>query len=456
MTQLLKGLTILWIGTFWACSMPQEFDPDDYTAHNLSSSIHLLSHDRFGISPLNIHPTSQATVRKDEIFEVWGLLWHDSSAISNDSLSNYVSYTFWIVNHDTLMGSRLRTSYHEAKMDTLIFHAIDFNGDTLRDTLVLYVNTPLQISLHSPRNDLVPFDIQNQAVRFSWSFEGVEPWETPYTTIWLATPFNDSILSHWTIHSYDSVVELDLSNLCARDTSCVFYYQIQTTVEAPISSGDDDLSKTDTLIFWSRRNDTNQARLRAKIRYQTTQFKPSCQAFLRPSKSAQKQTIPLEINANGEIISDFLDPGIYWLHAQDTMYPEFRPDSMLITLAEGYDSENWYTLTLIDRAPPQIYRPDNRLMNLKQDTLVFAFYDNGTGIDTIATYVVWGSDTIPVQNNEARIIWNSSLEWKIHPTINIIAQDIAGNQTPKCSWYLKELSVQVDVVGPTCAEVKDL
>ena len=58
-----------------------------------------------------------------------------------------------------------------------ILNTIDYTGDTLKDTIHIFVGTPLQISIVSPPLNAGVEPLSDDYIELNWDISGIDPWE---------------------------------------------------------------------------------------------------------------------------------------------------------------------------------------------------------------------------------------------------------------------------------------
>ena len=175
----------------------------------------------------------------------------NGSTISSDSAMNLYSSHFWQIEDKTINSTFFEYSFDSVGYHICVLNTIDYTGDTLRDTLHIFVGTPLRISLITPPSDVSVEPLSNDYIELNWDISGIDPWEESSCAVYAAVaegvPLSRN--THWLdILDYVSALSysdckggirlkgplisaqwLENSGLDLKDTSLTIYWGVKAT-----------------------------------------------------------------------------------------------------------------------------------------------------------------------------------------------------------------------------------
>jgi len=446
----MKRLLLLCIALLVSCGSDYRYNTS--ATKKLSLSIHVVPSALLGIEGSMVESYKAVSVQLNEKVEFWGFVHLDSVMQTISVSESLVNSAYFTIQHDTISSDKFRTSFAQAGIDTVVFHAIDNLRDTLLDTLILYVNTPLHITAKTPRSGTL--DVNNSTgnkVPFTWDLSGVDSWETPFISLYLSKDSSkiDSITP--IAVTSESSINLDLSSLCPRDSICRFWWRVIASVYSGTGNSPADHDTSSLLMFQTRRSSTEKAQ--AQIHIQEVSAHVGKGIWVKSRNRSTGSVIYWNVDTLlGIATSPQLLAGQWTVLAGDSLLTEFLPESLSIDLLPGSFRNTGDEIILKDKIAPQawlLYHTDPIYTRTK-DSLVFQLYDGGSGVDSSTITASWTSTRIPIIRKSQVIFRYDSLTPR-DTTLMVSVHDKAGNSNQNCHWTLNDVGADtVWVLGPYC------
>ncbi|HSQ42472.1 MAG TPA: hypothetical protein VLM37_09355 [Fibrobacteraceae bacterium] len=419
------------------------------SASTLQVTLHLVPESLLGMDGSYLTPRHEALVNLDEQIELWGAFHLENTLVAQDSVNTVVNASFWELNGDTNGDNVYDLSLDSVGLYQAIFHWVEFTGDTLRDTLLLYVNEPLGITLHSPQNNLLNVKTdEGDTLLFNWTFTGLDDWEAPQTTLYV---YNDSgdIVSEAT--TTENQIQLSTAGLCDQDAPCRFWWRLKTRTSMVLDSEtiEADETTSSTRMFQTSLDNPDSAQMSVQVVLSGSS--PDSGTYVYSFDAFGNKQIWTLDSSTGNAQSPMLTPGSWTVVAGDSLRDEYTPESLSVSLDSGSYRNLDDSLILQDLIAPQEWLLDSRTRNASNDSLVFYFYDNGSGVDTSTLTNNWSRTVRAYTDGQYLRIYWTSLDSGATISLTLGASDNAGNSSLRCSWKLVWLSDSMfQPQGPYC------
>lgn len=440
-------LFIFFIVCILGCGSDPRFESG--SVPKLESFIHFVPQSYYGISYLQFASVRNKEIPQGERGRLVAEIRIDGNSITSDYASDYIQNFIWTINGKSYISSSITQTFPDTGVYDVILKTIDFFSDTLKDTLSLYVTTPLSILPQSPANGFnsfkafdstgMTFEIQTTGIN-SWqnvvcklyiSMQKSAVWESFYDTI----PCNGSYTIPGPFLTGDSTL--------FADSALAFYWAVTA------NDSDSDLEfNTDSSsiqIFYSALVGTDSSHLVIPVRYRSlsSNVTPHGTLLLQNSKGdtiAQRsiQTNPAVYHLNRIYPDTLLTVTVF-----DTTLSEYGKIAQSFSLSKSsYFALD--TLDLYDSVPPVRIPAKTRFTY--GDSVQFYLYDAGSGISQNSLRVVLASDTLQYRIHGDVISFVPYCVFKCDLSISL--RDYAGNASSPILWSVKHDGDSLDVTGP--------
>lgn len=435
-----------------ACGDQYRFEKKDQNP--ISVQIRVIPEDQFGEEPTHFAYSRYTTVTLGGALEFWVLPILGDSLITQAEAETegYINTPLWEIEGGLISDYAVRYRFEKAGIDTVRFFAIDPLGDTLRDSVFIYVDTPLKLNVHSPEKVVLDFDPnQPQGIQFEWSLQGVDSWENPWVVLYL-TKDSSTLLNEYFAVSSTGSLRVPTEDLCPPDTNCRFWWRVVAVTSTYERGAPIRADSSQIFILQTRRTDTELSK--AFIPLVATDFSLNTSITAQAERLGENTRFTWDIDTAKSMIESPLIPAGTWvLRVWDNAHPEYQADSTILQIGPGVLFNVAQPIILRDLVAPQIspILGESETLSTTNDTLWFLISDYGSGPDTSATTVKWPGTKYLKQGNKIGIPWTSLTSQDRAVGIQIIATDIAGNTSGQCTWKFQTLSnASVKVLTPTC------
>ena len=175
----------------------------------------------------------------------------NGSTISSDSAMNLYSSHYWELEGESINSTTIESHFDSVGYRIVVLNTIDFSGDTLRDTLHIFVGSPLDIALVTPASDAHIEPLSDDYIELNWNITGIDPWESSECTVYAVVAEGVSLSknTHW-LDILDSINALSIGDckngmrlkgplisekwlqmngLDLKDTSLMVYWGVKAT-----------------------------------------------------------------------------------------------------------------------------------------------------------------------------------------------------------------------------------
>jgi hypothetical protein len=424
---------------------------NDQDTPHLSMTLHLVPEAFFGPDGWMLAPRDMAVLSVGDQVEFWGIIRLGDSLLTEDQLSISTSLSYWVLGSDTLYGSKTRRTFSKPETVVAIFNQVELGGDTLRDTMMVYVNSNLKVDLQAPQDkqlDVMPNT--HGGLPFVWSLQGVDSWESVTSYLFLgADPL--TLLDQEPIASTSGTeLRLGATDPCPQDSYCQFYWRIIAVTSSGISGILDQTDTSEIRYFRTRRPDTDSAEAKVQVWQVATGL--GLGAYVKSVDQSGIHSIPWSLDTlTGTASSPLLSPGLWTVIAGDSLHPEFRPDSMLLDLSPGSLNLPEVGLDIVDVIPPQVILQGSPSRSPFNDSLTFTVSDFGSGVDWNSPFTNWSASQFSFGDGKVTLKWTTLSSADLLMDWHITVSDHSGNSNLHCTFKLSAVSAsEVLFKGPYC------
>jgi len=417
-------------------------------AQQIRAGIHVVPQELLGITGFEIPAGHTTMIPLGKSAEFWGLLELNGETLAIELPDSLPYKTYWTLGKDSIMNNPFRKTFDQAGIDTLVYHVIDQRGDTLHDTMEIFVNTPLTISPLQPAPDRLDVSpSSSQELAFIWNLQGVDSWETPLVRLTLAPTANE-IESAFPLDSTSSDnLTVSSRGACPTDSSCRFWWKLVATVHSALPPSTIDSAHTDNLFFQTRRLSTDFVQM--KIGLSSNAVRIGGGVWVHSIHSAYQTQVNWMVDTVARTATSPLMPAGTWLViAGDSLHSDIEPDSLQVILPAGIYHNQGTLLELNDNIPPQIMYLNTTAPSTIKDSLVFELFDFGSGVDTNSISVSASTLQVSRKGTKLTLSWSAITNGTAPAQIRIIAKDFAANSTENSYWKTQISSGHIILSGP--------
>ncbi len=402
--------------------------------------------DRFSGQPyLYTVPSSTVYLDTNESVKFWAVYSLDGMYLTPDNAEAHYLNHSWTIDNETYNVSPLRYSFPAPGYHRGILRTVDLFGDTLQDTLNIFVNTPISIRAVAPINGYNQVDPASKSeIELNWELSGVDSWETARCFIYASFDaeeiWNENIGEVNCFHgaqllgTYISKGLLEkISTGFEPDTSVTVYWGVKASLTT--DQGFIERDSTDVFRFSTRYIRTDKSRIDIPIVYEDL-------------RDTNIHTLVVITNVQGDTLTtleNFKAPTT--LHAvidaqtgirisiTDLKKTEYRTNGITLNVLSG-TQVLLDTVKFQDKTQPQVAQltPSKD----QRDTVIFYALDNGSGINPQRIVVTANSDTLEYIYEEPFIKFRNTCASSCKVRISV--EDYARNQNPRLYWKLNSES----------------
>ena len=394
-------------------------------------------------------PVTTVYLDTNESVKFWAAYSLDGAYIATDTSDNHYLDHSWTIDGEEYNISPLRFSFAEPGYHQGILQTVDLMGDTLVDTLDIFVNTPLSIRAVAPVNGYNMASPESDAeVNLAWDIAGLDTWE--------------SATCH--VFASDDPEEIWRSNLgqvdCSQDVKLTGPF-VKDSLYKAIAAG--KANDTTVTIYWGIKAYVTaeggfRERDSTEVFQFTTHFIRTDSAIIdipvvyRGMREGNNYLNVAVLNAQGDTL-DFLESRNFAVTLHTTVAAqtgirivpierrktEFDAEEVTINVLPGTRTII-DTIEFIDKIQPQValrsgVNIDSTIIDTKpfeKDSIIFFALDNGSGINPNKIVVVSDHDTLSHVYNEPFIKFPNTC--KRTCKLRVSVEDYAHNTSPKFYW----------------------
>ena len=414
--------------------------------------------DRFsGMPYIHSNPVNTLYIDTNETVKFWAAYTINGTFIPSDSADKHYINHSWTIEGEEYNISPLRYSFKTPGYRQGVLQTVDMFLDTMRDTIHIFVNTPISISLIAPVNGY------NQAsprydseVEMHWSISGLDPWETSSCTLF-ASYYKDSVWDHSLgyvdcqeyariVGPYfnDSLMEI-LEENPEKDSSATIYWAMKATFRA---NGFEESDSTEIFRFSTLYMHEDSSVIIIPVKHENYRKTEVFSRVVITSRQGDTLLVK-DITYSPTTVTAKVAPqtGLH-IYVQELNKKEFQPESLTVDAPRGAKTVV-DTIMLQDRIQPQvepyIFVGEESLETaVKDDSLYFYALDNGTGIEKI---IISADSNIIAHVYEAPFI-KFHAPCKKPCKIRLYIEDYAHNSNPKVYWNYVPDATKPTLSGP--------
>lgn len=413
--------------------------------------------DRYAGQPYNYDsPATTVYLDTNQTVRFWASYSLDGRYIPSDSSDDLFLSHSWTIEGENFNISPLRYRFLTPGFRRGILETIDLLNDTLRDTVNIYVNTPVSIGILAPVNGFNQVNPgPNSSVKLRWTLAGLDPWEKSKCYVYAA--YNKEDVWNNALGSVncsegstlsgnflgDSLTRY-ITNHPKSDTSVTIYWGVRAIFFT--EDGFEEQDSTDIYHFSTLFMHNDSATIRIPVVYDNL-------------RNGNVHTKLLITNSDGDTL-DYQDsktsPTVFTsrvaaqtnirIHVFDILKTEFESSDITASTISG-------TMTVVDTIHMQDHiQPQVALLQKAfpfNDSITFYALDKGAGINPNRIHVTVDSDSVEFNYDEPFIKFKSRCI--VGCAIRISLEDNARNMNPKVFWETRASQGYLDslyISGP--------
>ena len=389
----------------------------------------------------------------------------NGNTISPDSAMSLYAYHYWVLEGDSINATSFEYTFDSTGYRIGILSTIDYTGDTLKDTIHIFVGTPLKISLTTPPQDVSIEPLSGDYIELNWDISGIDPWEESSCAVYAAvaegvtfsksSPWLDFLDSVSAISIGDckagmrlkgpliSTQWLQMNGLDLKDTSLMVYWGVKAT--AYTEFGFEEQAQ-DASYFSTRFLDKKVSIIQVKPIYEglTPGTEISTRITLINARGDTLKTIPYTDATKPKSINIQHQSGLH-IYPYETKLTDYEAKPIVIDVPERTMIRLADSIVFTDKIPPKA-SPVKTSLALT-DSVKFYFMDNGSGINpTQRKFIIADFDTV-------NVIYESDILSFANPCrreckIRIPIPDNARNRNSDLFWKLEPGRDSLRITGP--------
>ena len=389
----------------------------------------------------------------------------NGNAISSDSALNLYSSHYWVLEGDSINSTSFERTFDSTGYRIGILNTIDYTGDTLKDTIHIFVGTPLSITLVTPPLSASIEPLSDDYVELNWDISGIDPWEKSNCAVYAAVAEGITLSrnTHWLdfLDSVSVLSEGDCKNgtrlkgplistkwlqgndIDLKDTSLTIYWGVKALAytDYGFEEQSSDVSAFNTL-FTGKRNPIVQV----KPTYEglTPGTSISAKIVLINALGDTLKTVPY--NTVDETLNIYVQPqSRLHIYAIETKQTDYIANSIIVDVPERSMLRLADSIVFTDKIPPKA-APVKTALSLT-DSIKFYFMDNGAGINPAQKkYVIADFDTVNASYESSILSFANPCRRECQ--IKIPIPDNAKNRNSELFWKLSPGKDSIWITGP--------
>ena len=389
----------------------------------------------------------------------------NGNSISSDSAISLYNSHYWEIDGQTFNSNSFEYTFDSTGYRLGILSTVDFTGDTLKDTIHIFVGTPLSITLVTPPLNASVEPLSDDYIELNWDISGIDPWEKSTCAVYAAVAEGVSLSpsTHW-LDILDSVSTLsegdckngmrlkgpliseewlEMNNLDLKDTTLIVYWGVKAT--AYTDFGFKEQAK-DASSFNTKFTNKNVSVLQVKPSYEylTPGTKISTRIVLINARGDTLKTVYYE-KTNESININVQPQSGLRIYAYETKQTDYIASPIVIDVPERSMLRLADSIVFTDKIPPKASPLKNAFA--LTDSIRFYFMDNGAGINpTQKKFVIADFDTV-------NVVYESSILSFANPCrkecqIKVPIPDNARNRNAEMFWTMTPDKDSLRITGP--------
>ncbi len=436
-------LTLLWL---IGCGNDSRFDSGDVP--RLNAFIHFVPESQFGSSPLQFASVRNKAVAQGESGTFSAEIRVGGETVPDDRMSEFVLNFSWEIQGKHFVSSSVTQHFPDSGIFDAVLHTVDFFGDTLHDTLSLYVTTPLSIEAVFPEdkdNSIDPFD--SAGVLFRVETFGVNSWQSSLCSLFISmekssvwdSPFAE-IPCNGTFSLRGPLSRNDTSFF--SDTSYSLYWAVKAVIPDSEMPFDRDSSVVRTISTALMGTDNSTLLVPIRYKFLPSGTRPDGVVFLLNAAGDTLDSTFFHQNPTTIRFSN-LKAGTFRIRVQEKRLVEYGSLSQEIALrASSFSILD--TLLLNDSISPN--RVAASAKTALSDSVRFFLYDGGSGVSEQSILVLQDRDTLEYALNGDVLSFLPTCSFVC--SVSVFLRDFAGNAAVPVQWTILSDGDSLDVLGP--------
>lgn len=369
----------------------------------------------------------------------------DGTYLTRKDADGRIQGTFWEVEGEIINLVSFRGTFETPGFRRIYLYSIDVLGDTIKDSLDVFVNTPIALELKSPEKDDNLVDpLAEDGVLFTWDVSGIDSWENSRCFLYASTNIDSLWDSQIRMNdcSHGERMKGPLAKGIPRDSSVTFYWGVKA-----VNFTEDNFSEvavSPVQKFSTRFVNGDSAILKIPLIYQSLKAEDSVYSQILLTDAKGNEISTFENRKAKALVEIRVKPqsGLR-LTVKEKERIEFKPVSiqMDVPVATLVLVD---TLNLVDSIPPQ-GAPVKEGFSVS-DSIRFYVLDRGSGIDVNRTSIIYEGDTL--RADYAGNIMSFKNPCVSSCTIRLNVYDRAKNQIPETYWKIERRLDSTYVRGP--------
>lgn len=359
--------------------------------------------------------------------------------LDEDELTAYFFTRYWNVRGSFKTDEEVGIIAADTSSEEFCHYSVDNLGDTISACVEVFQNHPLELELLAPAdgaNDLPAGD----TVEFSWSYSGVDEWETAVCEFFLAS----ELATFWSTApdtvNCDDPLKLPGASL-ADSTAYYWAFRLRSSARGEAEEAVSEIRR------FRLEPDSGAGALLIPIRYGDARS----QTKLATLSILQNDSTLLETEISGDTLFEFqglTSDSLYEIRVEETLLLDYEPETLEVKAIYGRFTEA-DTVTLTDNTAPEAIPLTSSFP--ADDSVRFFIAENGSGLNALRSAVILysSSDTLAYRFSNSKMAF--ALECSSACYVWISLEDNAGNASPRKLWQLSFTSDSTFVSGPYSA-----
>ena len=410
----------------------------------VSGAIHL-----FYTSQKDVYINVNEPVKIQVIYNLNG------NVLDADLAATYYKSVLWILDGKKINIPTFRHTFQEPGQYDCILQTINLFGDTLIDTTRIFVDTPSNISLTSPRNgynQAEPF--LEEEIQLQWDITGIDPWETTQCDIYASSNLGKLWLSLQESVPCDKKVSfvgpllpdeniLKEFGINPADTSITFYWGVIMTVLN--LNGIQEFDTSDIFKFSTKLINTDSSILNIPIAYKhyRNQVSPDTRITIVNNKGDTLKRIERSDVVSTESIKLPAQTGLT-VYMEEFYFTEYKADSFTIDIPE-HSVITMDSVFFEDKTPPTVW--PIRTEFIQDEPIVFSLLDKGSGIAQSKIEVYFDNAEVAEYSVRNQLL-DLTISQRKQMRVYIRVSDHAGNRSAPVFWNISPKKELLVLDGP--------
>lgn len=389
----------------------------------------------------------------------------NGNTISSDSALNlYVSH-YWELEDSILNTTSFEYTFDSVGYRACILNTIDYTGDTLKDTIHVFVGTPLSISLVTPPLDVSVEPLSDDYIELNWDISGIDSWEESNCAVYAAVAegYTLSKNAQWLsiLDSLNAISQGDCKSgmrlkgplissqwlenygIDLKDSSLTVYWGVKATTWTEYGFKE---TATGVSAFYTRFLGRNASVIEVKPIYEniTAGTPIDAEIILVNARGDTLKTVHYNKLNEPRNINIQPQSGLH-IYVRETKQTDYESRPIVIDVPERTKVRLADSIIFTDKVPPKA-APVKAKVALT-DSVKFYFMDNGSGINPAQKkFVIADFDTI-------NVVYESNILAFANPCrrdcqIRIPIPDNARNRASEIFWKLSPGKDSLLITGP--------